>query len=62
MAKQFRESLLADLVHTVLIYAFFLFDPSTKKFSESFHCHVLFCFGLAVKVVQVNTANDIQYL
>ena len=23
MAKQFRESLLADLVHTVFIYAFF---------------------------------------
>ena len=60
MAKQFGESLLADLVHTV--FMFFLFDASTKKLFESFHYHVLFCFCLAAVVVQVNTANNIQYL
>ena len=37
MAKQFRESLLADLVRTVFTYAFFLFDASTKKLFVSFH-------------------------
>ena len=60
MAKQFRECLLADSVHTVFIYIF-LFDASTKKLFVSFHYHVLF-FCLAVVVVQVNTANNIQYL
>ena len=46
MAKQFRESLLADLVHTV--YMLFLFDVSTKKLFESFHYHVLFLFVFVV--------------
>ena len=62
MAKQFRESLLADLVHTVYTYMLFLFDASTEKLFESFYYHVLFCFCLAAVVVQVNTANNIQYL
>ena len=35
--KQFGESFLADLVHIVFIYAFFLFDASTKKLFASFH-------------------------
>ena len=61
MSKQFGESVLDDLVHTVFIYALFLFDASTKKLFVSFHYHVLF-FCLAVVVVQVNTANNIQYL
>ena len=47
---------------TYCIYiCFFLFDASTKKLFESFHYHV-FCFCLAAVVVQVNTANNIQYL
>ena len=62
MAKQFGESLLADLVHTVFIYAFSWFDASTKKLFVSFHYHVFFFFCLAAVVVQVNTANNIQYL
>ena len=62
MVKQFRESLLADLVHTVYRYMLFLFDASTEKLFECFHYHVLFCFCLAAVVVQVNTANNIQYL
>ena len=64
MAKQFRESLLADLVHTVYTYMLFLFDASTEKLFESFYYHVLFCFCfcLAAVVVQANTANNIQYL
>ena len=38
MAKQFGESLLADLKHAVFIYAcFFQFDLSTKKLFVSFH-------------------------
>ena len=37
MVKQFGESFLADLVHIVFIYAFFLFDVSTKKLFASFH-------------------------
>ena len=60
MAKQFRESLLADLVHAV--YMLFLFYASAKKLFESCDYHVLFCFCLAAVVVQVNTANNIQYL
>ena len=40
MAKQFRESLLADLVHTVFIYAFFSFDKSTKKLFAGKYRHV----------------------
>ena len=60
MTKQFRESLLADLVHTVFLYAFFLFDPSTKKLFVSYYHVLLFC--LAAVIVQVNTENNIQYL
>ena len=44
MAKQFGESLLDDLVHTVFVYALFLFDASTKKLFVSFHYHVFFFF------------------
>ena len=61
MTKQFRESLLAVLVHAIFIYPFF-FDASTKKLFESFHYHVLFGFCLAAVAAQVNTANNIQYL
>ena len=39
MAKQFRESLLADLLHTV--FMFFLCDAGTKKLTVSFNYHVL---------------------
>ena len=60
MAKHFRESLRADLLNTVFIYVF-LFDASTKKLFVSFHYHILF-LCLAALVVQVNTANNIQYL
>ena len=60
MAKQFGESVLADLVHTVFICTFFLFDASTKRLFLSFHYHVLF-FCLAAVVVQVNIATNIQY-
>ena len=59
MAKQFGESLLADLVHTVFIYAFLKFDASAKKLFITMFC---FVFCLAAVVVQVNTANNIQYL
>ena len=39
MAKQFRESLLADLLHTE--FMFFLCDAGTKKLFVSFNYHVL---------------------
>ena len=62
MAKQFGESLLADLVQIYCIYiCLFWFDASTKKLFVSFHYHVLF-FCLAAVVVQVNTVNNTQYL
>ena len=59
MAEHFRESLLADLVHTVYICFFYLMQvprSSLKVFITMFY----FCW--AAVVVQVNAANNIQYL
>ena len=50
MDKQFRDSLLADLVHTVFVYSVLRFDASTKKLFVSFHYHV---FCMAAVVIQV---------
>ena len=58
---KFRESVLADFSTYCIYICLFLFDASTKKLFEKFHYHV-FCFCLAAVVVQVNTANNIQYL
>ena len=40
MAKHFRESLLAELLHTVFTHIYILFDAGTKLF-VSFNYHVL---------------------
>ena len=58
MAKQFGESLLADLVHTVFIYVFFIWC----KYQEALWKFSLPCFVFVSVVVQVNAANKIQYL
>ena len=42
MAKQFRESLLADLVHTVFIYAFFYLMQVPRSSLKVFI--TMFCF------------------
>ena len=63
MAKQFEESLLANLVHTVFICAFFYLmqvpRSSLQVFIKMF-CFLFFC--LAAVTAQVNTANKIQYI